>query len=193
MNTVLPDKLMHVQTALAAHAIPHAFGGAIALAFYGEPRATTDIDINIALPPAQQAAVLDALSTLFSLTNREKAEQELTRLAQTRLTWERTGIDLFFADIPFHEAIAARSHEVAYMGTKLPIISAEDLVILKAAFNRPKDWVDIENLFAIQQQALDTAYLRRWLAEFYQPEDLPLQRVEGFIREYQGRRGPERR
>ena len=155
MNSPLPDKLIRVHTTLEAGDIPHAFGGAIALAFYGEPRATTDIDINIALPPAQKTAVLDALSTLFPVANREQAEQELTRLAQTHLTWERTGIDLFFADIPFHASVAARSHDVDYMGTKLPIISAEDLVILKAAFNRPKDWIDIENMFAIQRSALD--------------------------------------
>ena len=31
--------------------VPHQFGGAIALAWYRNPRATTDIDVNLTLPP----------------------------------------------------------------------------------------------------------------------------------------------
>lgn len=194
MNPVLPDKLIQVHTALAHADIPHAFGGAIALAFYGEPRDTRDLDVNIALPPSEQARLLDALASLFPISDRPRVERELIRIAQTRLFWEETGIDLFMADIPFHDSIARRSHEVDYVGTRLPIIAAEDLVVLKAAFNRPQDWLDIENLFQIQNGALDAAYMRRWLSEFYQPpDDLPLQRVEGFIQRYGRPTGPERR
>ncbi len=69
MMTLLPDKLIHVHATLAEHAIPHAFGGAIALAFYGEPRGTRDLDINIALPPAEHRRVLDALASLFPISH----------------------------------------------------------------------------------------------------------------------------
>jgi len=187
VNSVLPDKLIAVHTALAECGIPHAFGGAIALAFYAQPRATQDLDINIALSPSENPRVLDCLSGLFMILDRDRAERELSRLTQTRLFWERTGIDLFFADLPFHDSIAARTHEVDYVGTKLPIVSAEDLIVLKAAFNRPKDWIDIEAMFKIQREALDTAYIRRWLSEFYAPpDDGPIRRVEGLIRAYAG-------
>ena len=148
------------------------------------------IDINIALSPAEQHRVLACFSALFPLRNREKTEHEVATLAQTRLQWESTSIDLFFADIPFHESIAQRTRDVAYIGTRLPIISAEDLIVLKVAFNRPQDWIDIEHMFQIQQQALDTEYIRRWLAEFYQqPDDLPRQKVEALIHDYQPGRG----
>src|SRR5579883_2700304 len=161
MNAPIPDKLIRIHTALDQNNIPHAFGGAIALAFYGEPRDTRDIDVNVALPPKEYQRVLDSLSMLFPIDNRKRIEYELIQLAQTRLYWETTAIDLFFADIPFHDSIAQRTHDVDYVGTRLPIVSAEDLIVLKAAFNRPKDWFDIENIFAIRQHALDTAYVRR--------------------------------
>jgi hypothetical protein len=192
MNALLPSKLILVHMALSRHAIPHAFGGAIALAFYGVPRGTRDLDINIALPPSEQARVLDALATLFLIEAREKAARELLEMAQAQLMWDQTGVDLFMADIPFHDSIAERSRTVRYEGTDLPIISAEDLIILKAAFNRTKDWVDIENIFQVQQRVLDSAYIRRWLSEFYlPPDDLPLRRVEDFLQHYGRPAGPE--
>ena len=30
--------------------LPHAFGGALALAYYAEPRSTIDIDVNVFIP-----------------------------------------------------------------------------------------------------------------------------------------------
>lgn len=191
MQSFLADKLIRIHTILDVHQIPHAFGGAIALAFYSEPRNTRDIDINIALLPAEHARVLDSLSALFVIHDREKSARELSQIAQTRLHWDNTGIDLFFADTPFNDSIAQRTREVDYVGIKLPIISAEDLIILKAAFNRPKDWIDIEAMFEIYPRELDATYLRRWLSEFYTPpDDAPLKRIEGFLRTYGERTGP---
>ena len=44
----LERKIVGVHTMLTSAALPHAFGGALALAFYtGEPRGTRDIDVNI--------------------------------------------------------------------------------------------------------------------------------------------------
>ncbi len=184
MNRYLPDELLRVHTALAEHDIPHAFGGAIALAFYGEPRATRDLDINIALPPSEYPRVFAALEQLFALGNRDKAAREVIEIAQTRLYWGATIVDLFFADLPFHQSIAARVRTVPYAGSAIPIVSAEDLIVLKAAFNRPKDWVDIEQIVKIQRERLDAAYIRRWLAEFYAPDDEPPQRVAALLRRF---------
>ena len=58
----LPEKILAVHDALGA--LPHAFGGALALAYYAEPRATIDIDLNVFVPPTQAAAVLGVLGPL---------------------------------------------------------------------------------------------------------------------------------
>ena len=48
--------------ALSLGRLPHAFGGALALAFAVQhPRATADIDVNIFVPTARTDTVLDAL------------------------------------------------------------------------------------------------------------------------------------
>ena len=51
MNPVLLDeKILAVERALARADVPHAFGGALALAYYATPRATVDIDLNVFVP-----------------------------------------------------------------------------------------------------------------------------------------------
>ena len=42
--------------------IPHAIGGALALAYYAEPRATIDIDLNVFVPPERWEEVVGALA-----------------------------------------------------------------------------------------------------------------------------------
>ena len=44
----LPERIVALEGALAV--VPHAFGGALALAYYAEPRATIDIDLNVFVP-----------------------------------------------------------------------------------------------------------------------------------------------
>ncbi len=186
MNEFLPDKIIVVHNVLEKDDIPHAFGGAIALAFCGIPRLTSDIDINIALKADQHGRVLDSLSSLFPIQDRARVERQIIQNTQVRLRWDATPIDLFFSDIPFHESVAARSREVDYVGAKIPIISAEDLIICKAAFNRSRDWPDIENIFKVQGQNLDLGYLRYWLDEFFPPEDERIGKIEEYMSDYGG-------
>jgi hypothetical protein len=49
----LPQKIIDINTKLAEHNIPYAFGGAVALSYHSEPRATSDIDINIFVSPEE--------------------------------------------------------------------------------------------------------------------------------------------
>ena len=193
MNLYLPDQLLSIHSAFEKDGIPHAFGGAIAFAYYGQPRATSDIDINIALKVSQHGLVLDSLSALFAILDRATVQKEIMRDAQVRLQWGHIPLDLFFSDIPFHESVAARTREVDFIGTKIPIVSAEDLIILKAAYNRGKDWVDIENMFKVQGPALDEEYLRRWLDEFFGSEDERVRKIESYMRAFGSSPSPERR
>src|SRR6185295_6284205 len=43
----LPDKVVALHHALARAGVAHAFGGALALAYYAEPRTTVDVDVNV--------------------------------------------------------------------------------------------------------------------------------------------------
>ena len=51
---LLDEKLIAIQRAFVDAGIPHAFGGANALAYYATPRATAGIDINSSLQHLRQ-------------------------------------------------------------------------------------------------------------------------------------------
>jgi hypothetical protein len=60
----LAPKIVSLHEMLDSAGVPHQFGGAIALAWYRNPRATTDIDVNVTLPPAAAEPVLGLLGGL---------------------------------------------------------------------------------------------------------------------------------
>jgi hypothetical protein len=51
---------------------------------------------------------------------------------------------------------------VDFAGIALPIVTIEDLVLLKALADRPQDRADIAGVLAEHGRALDRAYLRHW-------------------------------
>lgn len=152
--TTLSNKLLTLDTALNDAGIPHAFGGAIALAYCtGEPRATQDLDINIFGPAADAASTFDAITpdVTISSTNRD----QIKTTGQTRAWWDRTPIDLFFNTTEFHERAAARVRHVPFADATIPVLDCTTLAVFKAFFNRTKDWADLEAMVAAESFNVD--------------------------------------
>jgi hypothetical protein len=159
----LSAKIVAVHEMLDSMRVPHQFGGAIALAWYRSPRATTDIDLNVTLSPAEAEPVLGALSHLgVSVLEPDRATIE--RDGQARLDWDGSYLDVFFATLDLHREMAVSSHEVAFGPVRIPILSPEHLIVCKAIFDRPKDWVDIEEIVSWGTE-VDAAVVLRWIEE----------------------------
>jgi hypothetical protein len=156
----LPEKVVAIHEALGAARVPHAIGGALALAYYAEPRATVDVDVNVFVPVARWPAVRDALEPLG--VGVEVDEFALGRDGQVRLWWERNPVDLFFSYDPFHEEMRRAAREVPFAATTIPILGPEHLAVCKAMFDRPKDWIDIEQII-VATDPLDLPEIEAWL------------------------------
>ena len=164
--TTLPEKVLAIHDALAD--VPHAFGGALALAYYAEPRATIDIDLNVFVPVEEATAVVGQLRKL-GITGSASADA-LARDGQIRLWWDRNPIDLFFSYDPFHDAARDASRLVPFADTSVPVLAADHLVVCKAVFDRPKDWVDIDAMLAAAAP-IDAAEVLRWVSRITGPDD----------------------
>jgi len=141
--TSLVDKILAVHHGLQSAHIDHAFGGALALAYCTrQPRAPSDIDLNIFVPPENAPAALAALP--FRNIDNGGAERAIERDGQARLWWDDTPVDVFFSYHPFHDRASHRTHLVPFGGDSIPILDCTDLAVFKALFARSKDWADVE-------------------------------------------------
>jgi hypothetical protein len=182
MAALLDEKILALHGAFEAARIPHAFGGALALAYYATPRGTIDIDLNVFVRDSEAERVLQALTPLGVATGGARERAQIRERGQTRLRWEHTPLDLFFSYDPLHDACMQRTRTVPFgAGTTLPILSAEDLVIFKALFDRPKDWTDIAEVLYAQTGRFDARYAVSWLRRILAPEDARLERISKLL------------
>lgn len=154
-------KIAAVHEMLDSLRVVHQFGGAVALAWYRNPRATTDIDLNVTIAPEHAEPILGALTHLgVTVTRSDRAA--IARDGQARLDWGGSYLDLFFATLDFHQEMATHSRKVAFGHIQIPILSPEHLIVCKAIFGRPKDWVDVEEMVGWGTE-IDEAEVLRWI------------------------------
>lgn len=161
--TALSEGVRLLDGALRDGRIPYAFGGAIAYGLYGIPRGTNDWDINVFCSEDHAAEVFAALAPLGVESN-QISYDEVQKKGQVRLSWGDKKVDLFFAYSAFHSAVEQRIREADFEGTRIWVLSAEDIVIFKVIFNRPHDWRDIERVCHRMGTTLDFGYIDRWWA-----------------------------
>lgn len=159
MAAALADKVKAVHRSLEQASIPHAFGGALALAHYAEPRETHDIDVNVFLPTERWAEVRDVLAPLG--IGMEMDENELKREGEVKLGWDTNPIHLFFSRDPLHEEMPRKVRQVSFDGETIPLVAPEHLVIRKKLLARPKDRRDVEKI--LDSISVDQAEIEDWV------------------------------
>jgi hypothetical protein len=151
----LVDKIIALADALTAARIPHAFGGALALAYATEePRGTRDVDVNLFVAPAAAEHAFDGLPGGVRWSAADIAAVE--RDEQVRLWWDDTPVDVFFAAHDFHHAADRRARVVDLVGHPIRVLAPTDLATFKVLFDRTKDWADIEAMLESGTLDLDT-------------------------------------
>jgi len=174
----LPEKIVAIDQKLTEARIPHAFGGALALAYCAEPRATLDIDINMFVPVDRIDEVNYALSPLGVIPlDSEEDRLALERDGQCRIWWGRTPLDLFFAYDDVHDAMREGTRRVPFGDEELEVLAPEHLVICKACFDRSKDWVDIEQVLVLSEH-FEVGEVDRWLHRLVGDDDPRKQRFD---------------
>lgn len=149
----LPERVLALHRALDATRIPHAFGGALALAFQTlDPRGTSDIDLNIFVPARECGPALDALPAGVAVP--DGTREAVAHEGQVRLWWDETPLDLFFDYVPIHEAAARNARREPFAGEEIPVLGPVELAAFKVMFDRTRDWADVEAMLAAR--TLDT-------------------------------------
>lgn len=158
----LSELLLSVHDSLKDAGIPHAVGGAIALAYCTlDPRGTRDLDFNVFVGPERAREVFAALPDSVEVSG-ERLER-LERDGQVRLRSGGTPVDLFLSVLPFHDHVAEHIRQVPFEGRTIPVLSCTALVVFKAMFDRTRHWADIEAM--VEAQSFDVDEASHWLRE----------------------------
>ncbi len=172
---LIVTRTLAVYRALSDAGIECAIGGALALNYHiDDPRATRDIDVNVALPRHDAVRALRALPADVPWTGGHRASIE--RDGQVRIPWPVDGavampLDLFFAESAYHAVVARRAIEVPLRDRTIKVLSATDLTIFKALFDRSKDWPDIEAMLGAHDSSVDVDEAIRWVARIVGDQD----------------------
>ena len=171
----LPERIVAIHRALAKAGVPHAFGGAIALAYATlDPRGTSDVDVNIFTPANEPERALAALPD--GIAQPPGTAEAIARDGQIRLWWDETPVDLFFDYIPLHDEAARNRRTVPFEGEQIPILGPVELAVFKIMFDRTRDWADMEAM--TEAGTLDTGAVRKAVESLVGADDPRLARLD---------------
>ena len=132
---------------LNTNAVEYLIVGGYALAAYGHPRYTGDLDFWVGTDPLNAEKIIKTLMD-FGFGSLQLTAKDFTVPDQTvQLGYPPSRIDLLtgITGVDFRQCCDRRL-VVAVDGMDLPFISLMDFKINKAAVGRPKDLADLDSL-----------------------------------------------
>jgi len=178
------QSILSLQQRLLEEGIPSIVIGGIAVAAWGEPRVTRDVDLKVLLSRQEADRLLEILSTNYQslVTNpRDALQKQALIFIQDSLG---TRLDLLLADTPYDITAIQRGRDVEVQpGVTIRICSPEDLIIYKLISTRLRDHEDFISVIRRQGDLLDDNYVVSWLRQFEQALD-----DSTLVAEYQGLR-----
>lgn len=145
----------------------YALAGGWAFSALVEPRATTDIDLVILLDQPSPNAV----SQLFSSTFESIIPHPAPMIFQGQAIWRLVGIrqecevvvDLLLAESDFLQQALSRKRTIEFLGLPVPLLTLEDLILLKLLAGRLQDRADLEKIEHRRAELhVDWDYVQRW-------------------------------
>lgn len=147
LDPTLTEQVVAIHTTLSAAGVPHAFGGAIALAFCtAAPRRTEVIELHAFVAPQEVDRLLAALPADIGAPDPDAFEGD----GRARLWWGATPVEIALSAHTFHHHAEADLRRVAFAGIeRLPVLACQDLAVLDALEAGPQDVADVAAMAAL--------------------------------------------
>jgi hypothetical protein len=151
--------------------VDYVIMGGLAVRAYSIPRATEDVDITLALDLERLPELYQELEEQDYVVPEPYKSGWLDELKGMHLVKLRRylgdhsiDVDVFLVETAFQEQVMERRQIAEVEGRPYWIATPEDLVLLKLVSGRPRDWIDVGDVFFTQGD-LDVAYMRQWAKE----------------------------
>uniref|UniRef100_A0A7C2K007 Nucleotidyltransferase family protein n=1 Tax=Schlesneria paludicola TaxID=360056 RepID=A0A7C2K007_9PLAN len=164
----LTDALYEFSDLFQRIGVPYVVMGGLAVRLYGLPRPTYDLDYTILLSRGQLPDLYDRAEELgYTVAPPYRAGwiDEVAGLPLVKFGLYVQGkiidIDVFLAETDYQREVLARRRREEVEEHSVWVVSPEDLILLKALANPPRDRLDIGDV-RFMQGNLDETYLRQW-------------------------------
>ncbi len=159
------------QLALSDAGIDSIVIGGLAVAIWGEPRLTRDVDLKVLLQRDRAQLLVKALPADFRCLA-DQPEETLRRVGFL-FVQDAAGIriDFLLAETGFDVEALSRRRQVEMVAEKIAVCTAEDLIVYKMISTRPRDHEDVLGVIRRQRDKLDDDYITSWLYQFEQALD----------------------
>lgn len=148
--------------------------GGLAVLRWGSPRTTGDVDVSLLTEWGDEEKYVDRILTRFKGRVRDPKESALSNRVLLIRSSNGMPIDVALAAIDFEREVIERASYFDYGDNcSLLTASAEDLIILKAFADRPKDWIDIEGIIVRNSKKLDHRRIIEDLAPLCELKEAP--------------------
>ncbi len=147
---------LELQTFFMQNSWPFCFIGGLAVMRWGEMRVTQDVDLCLQCGFGRENEYIKNLLKEFNsrISDAEKfAKAHRVLLLKTT---NEINADVTLSGLDYEVEMIQRATLFPYTDTcSLLTCSAEDLIVLKAFADRPRDWMDVETIIQRQQKKLD--------------------------------------
>lgn len=150
--------------------IDYMVSGSIVSSLQGEPRATHDIDIVVAVPSSSAKDLAAAFPAPGYYLSEESILEALDSRGMFNLIDVDSGDKIDFwmlTDRPFDASRFRRKYVENVMGMRIAVSTPEDTILMKLLWAREsggseKQFTDALRVFEVQYAKLDLDYLRDW-------------------------------
>ena len=150
--------------------VPYMVTGSVASSYYGEPRATLDLDIVIDPAPDALESLVAGYTADRWYVDRMTAFDALRDRAQFNVVGPGAAkVDYILRrDRPFSREEFERRRQADLLGTQAWIATVEDMVVSKLEWSIPirseRQIRDVSAMLDVAGEAIDRAYIERWVA-----------------------------
>lgn len=157
MEAALWPTLADAVRMLDERGIASALIGGLAVSLRGQPRMTVDVDLVILADVEQALQLVRELSSTPFEPLFGGVEDVVSSSFILPLRHRTTGIrvDLAIGMSGFERQAVGRATPITIGAIRVPVVSLEDLLVMKAIAGRPQDDQDIRGLIAAQREAID--------------------------------------
>lgn len=166
------DLLLVIAKRLNANRIPYLLSGSFASSYWGQPRATHDIDFVVEVGNERLHLLGEALKGLgkgFSITAEELRSVSIPQMVNSYHAATGVKIDFWITDTQDFSVKYVRRRFMTIDRTRVSLIAPEDLILTKLSWCRQlrseRHMQDCIGIWKVQEGKLDEGYLKKGATE----------------------------